>query len=234
MCLSYGKQCSLKCHSYPVTKVGGAIISHPSGPLLLNSSCASISCHLSGNMHTHCSHFILFFLFLTLSRLQLIANVTGVDQKVNFWMQHDSLRLPSPVKDLPALRKQRFQAALYSAAPPDEAVCWCDVRCAPGAKVRHSALCAGMVELKRCDVSLNMQCHRPILSCYFTSHVRSSNSSKHSWLCMVRNTHIQAAYTAIKAASRRYIFFWSCMSLVQNRCRCLSSVGVRQYTGSVM
>lgn len=178
--------------------------------------------------------FYFFFLFLTLSRLQLIANVTGVDQKVNFWMQHNSLRLPSPVKDLPALRKQRFQAALYSAAPPDEAVCWCDVRCAPGAKVRHSALCAGMVELKRCDVSLNMQCHRPILSCYFTSHVRSSNSSKHSWLCMVRNTHIQAAYTAIKAASRRYIFFWSCMSLVQNRCRCLSSVGVRQYTGSVM
>lgn len=53
----------------------------------------------------------------------------------------DAVRQPVvtlSVKDLPARGKLRVprQRCTWN-PPPDEALCWCDVRCAPGVKVRH-------------------------------------------------------------------------------------------------
>lgn len=59
-----GQNAGPKCHSCPVTLVGGENISHPSGPLSsLNSSYASTSCLLLGNIHQHTYHFLFFLSF---------------------------------------------------------------------------------------------------------------------------------------------------------------------------
>lgn len=105
ICLSCGAQCSLKCHSYPVIIVGGAIISRPSGPLLLNSSYVSISCYLSGNMHKRFSHFSFIYPCTSKPSVDCQCNRGGSEGKLL-----DAVRMPAvtlSVKDLPAKRKQR-------------------------------------------------------------------------------------------------------------------------------